>query len=330
MSRKRRSYMPGMVFHVTSRTNGKEHWFDEQVRSEIVSIFATCFRQSDAQLLAYVVMTNHFHLIVRQGATSLGRILQSINCRIALMVQRHLGRTGHIFERRYWERPCADPDYLRDVIVYTHLNPVRAGLCSDPGEYRWTSHHSYARLPIRAFSAHALKPELTPVLELFTDNGRHTKVRSQFGYQRFLKWRQHCDSLSEDVTRPRAPECVEGDAYWALYFGMATASPPASAAEQHRPDLRDLVRQSLREMSPALTLEHLRLRCGGAMIVSARRTIIKRAAIAGFHGADIARYLNVSETTVSRVATSLLPHTMSNPINVQDHSLMRNTAKAQG
>jgi REP element-mobilizing transposase RayT len=299
--------MPGTVFHITSRTSGKEHWFDEEVRNEIVTIVATSFRQNDAQLLAYVVMTNHFHLVVRQGVTPLGRIMQPINRRIAIKVQRHLARTGHIFERPYRERPCADPEYLRNVIVYTHLNPVRASLCSDPTEYRWSSHHVYARVPMPAFNAHVIRPELTPAVDLFADDKRRTNVRVQSGYERFVKWRRQCDLLAEDVAKPQGPVCAEGDAYWALHFERAMASTPASTSEHFRPDLRDLVRQSLREMSPTLTLEHLRLRLGGAMIVSARRTIIKRALLAGFRGADIARYLNVSDTTVSRVGMSLPP-----------------------
>jgi hypothetical protein len=256
-------------------------------------------------------------LILRQGVTPLGRILQSVNCRIALKVQRHLGRTGHIFERPYWERPCADPDYLRDAIVYTHLNPVRAGLCSDPGQYGWSSHDVYVRVPTTSDpNAHAVLPQITLAVELFADRKHRTKVQVQSGYERFVKWRLHCDLLSEDVAKPRAPICADGDDYWAMHFGMKTPSSPPNTLDRHRPDLRDLVRQSLRDMSPPLTLEYLRLCFGGDMILSARRTIIKRAVLAGYRGADIARYLNVSKATVSRVARSLLPRSRS--INQHD------------
>ena len=315
MSRKLRSYLPGMVFHVTSRTNGKEHWFDEALRSEIVSIFATSLRHSDAQLLAYVVMTNHFHLIIRQGVTPLGRTLQSINGRIALKVQRRLGRTGHIFERPYGDRPCADPDYLRNAIVYTHLNPVRAGICSDPLEYEWSSHRTYAALPSAPRNAHAVEPHITPAMQLFAHRNHRAISRGQSCYDRFVIWRRQCDMATEELGD--GPVCIEGDEYWALHFGIGRCRT-GEAGEKQRPDLRDLVRQSLREMAPPITLEHLRLRSCTDTIVSTRRAIIKRAVLAGFPGADIARYLNVSKTTVSRIATSLIPR--AGRTTIQDRS----------
>jgi REP element-mobilizing transposase RayT len=307
MSRNFRSYQPGMVFHVTSRTNGKEHWFDETIRTEVVSILATCFRRSDAQLLAYVVMTNHFHLILRQGGTPLGRIMQSINTRIALCVQRYLGRTGHIFERRYRERPCADPDYLRNAIVYTHLNPVRAGFCGDVAEYRWSSHMSYMRHPLLLHDAHPNTPDLTPATEVFADATHRTSAPARSDYERFLKWRLKCDLVADDPEKPTAPRCADGDEYWALHFGGAKRVSRGLAIEKLRPDLRDLVRQTLRDVAPGLTLELLRLRSSARMIVSVRRIIVKRAVLAGFRGAHIARYLNVSEATVSVILSSLSP-----------------------
>src|SRR5690606_28499612 len=93
-----------------------------------------------AELFAYVIMPNHLHLVLRQGEEPLWRFMQPYLRRIAIQVQRTHEREGRVFERRYRDRYCADADHLRTAILYTHLNPIRAGLCSDPREYPWSSH----------------------------------------------------------------------------------------------------------------------------------------------------------------------------------------------
>src|SRR5262245_57762999 len=115
MSRKTRSYLPGISFHLTARTIGHEPWFDEPMRDRICAIITRAQERADVKLLAWVVMPNHFHLIVQQGRSALGQFMQPICRETALAVQRVTGREGYVFERRYREKACADADYLRDA-----------------------------------------------------------------------------------------------------------------------------------------------------------------------------------------------------------------------
>jgi hypothetical protein len=255
-------------------------------------------------MIAYVVMGNHYHLIVHQGAAPLARLMQPINERIALMLQRRLRRGGHIFERRYQASPCADPDYLRHAIAYTHLNPVRAGLCETAAAYTWSSHYAYAGLTQPAHAVSNLVPELIPVVGLFRK--KSGGVEGDCGaYEEFLAWRRACD-LAVNAERPAGPICCEGDAYWASHFGAAARRVLADTSPTARPDLRDLVRNVLRESSPRIGIEQLRLRRFGPQVVALRHAIIKRAILAGFRSVDIAHHLKVSEPTISRVAKSFL------------------------
>src|SRR5262245_56272666 len=112
MGRRKRSYQPGGAFHITARTNGREHWLDESVRDELAPIIAESIDRSDARLIAHAIMSNHFHLLLWQGAMTLGQVVQPITRRVALCLKRRLKRGGRLLERRYYDVQCVDPNHL--------------------------------------------------------------------------------------------------------------------------------------------------------------------------------------------------------------------------
>src|SRR5687767_3318846 len=99
MSRATRQYINGGVFHITARTQGKRPWFTQRLRGVVVEIIVKGVALSDAKLLAYAVMPNHFHMVVVQGGMTLGTVMQPIMRRIALLIQRSRKCSGHVFER---------------------------------------------------------------------------------------------------------------------------------------------------------------------------------------------------------------------------------------
>ncbi|MGH7469419.1 MAG: transposase [Longimicrobiales bacterium] len=299
--RTRRSHLPGAAFHITSRTTGREHWFTDQVKNEIVAIIAASLPLSDAHLIAYAVMSNHFHLVIKQGARSLAQLMQPICRRIALAVHRVHGREGHVFERSFRDIACVDPDHLRHAIIYTHRNPTKAGICNDAGDYAWSSHHAYCGTAATPWvHERFMVPFLTPALGLFARTANATPEDLYAGYARFMAWRDEHDRIPEAAGRPPAPLYPWGDTFWGMHFSrVASASGTPTKA-----DLRDLVNHVLRVQAPNVDIEWLRL-CRGGPMATIRNAVIARAIAADHRGADIARYLNVSESLVSRVATSL-------------------------
>src|SRR5688572_8412211 len=143
MPRRLRLYAPNGIFHITARTQGRQHWFDEPVRDAICAAIEIALRRTDAKLRGCVVMSNHLHLLVQQGELPLCAFMQPLLCRIALAVRRKYNLTGHIFERRFWERLCSDTVYLATLLDYIHHNPVRAELCASPRDWRWSSFGVY-------------------------------------------------------------------------------------------------------------------------------------------------------------------------------------------
>src|SRR5688500_9811985 len=127
MSRTTRAHMPGMAFHLTARINRKDPLF-LGVEAAAEKIIVEGVSSSDALLLADVVMPNHFHIILRQGQRSLGWIMQPLMRRLDLLVQRSMEIEGHVFERRFRSLTFDDAPHLRRSIIYSDLNPHRAGL----------------------------------------------------------------------------------------------------------------------------------------------------------------------------------------------------------
>ncbi|MGH7465566.1 MAG: transposase, partial [Longimicrobiales bacterium] len=144
MGRLLRPALPGAPFHITARTQWQEPLF-AGAEEEVATLIRGSIDRSDAQLLAYAVMGNHIHVIVVQGRRPLSAYMQPLLRRIALVVNRRRDRRGHVFGRRYSHSVCQDPEYFRSMVAHVHLNPVRAGICGKPDDYRWTSHRDYAR-----------------------------------------------------------------------------------------------------------------------------------------------------------------------------------------
>jgi putative transposase len=90
---------------------------------------------------AYVLMTNHVHLLLTPGGSS-ARLMQSLGRRYVQYINRFYRRTGSLWEGRYKSSLVQAETYLLACYRYIELNPVRAGMVADPGQYRWSSYRA--------------------------------------------------------------------------------------------------------------------------------------------------------------------------------------------
>jgi putative transposase len=98
--------------------------------------------------LAKSLMTNHYHLLFRAGETGFASGMRLLNCGHARRMNRKHGRTGHLFRNHYSWRPVESDEHLLETIRYILLNPVRAGLCVRPEDWRWSSYRATADLEL--------------------------------------------------------------------------------------------------------------------------------------------------------------------------------------
>jgi REP element-mobilizing transposase RayT len=94
-------------------------------------------------LYAYVLMSNHFHLLLQVDRFPTARILQSLLTGYVRRFNKTHRRRGHLFEGRYKAIICDRGSYLLELVRYIHLNPVRATMVKRPSDWRWSGHGEY-------------------------------------------------------------------------------------------------------------------------------------------------------------------------------------------
>ena len=141
MARSPRLFIPGAVYHVYCRTaRGEMVFSDHTEAAEFVDTVADVKRLHGFFVLAWCLLGNHYHLVVRTRDTPLWRSMARIQCRIARGHNRRRRVLGRLWQSRYKARVVRDEDSYRQLLAYVHLNPVAAGLVEDPSAYRWSGH----------------------------------------------------------------------------------------------------------------------------------------------------------------------------------------------
>jgi len=144
MPRPPRLHVPGGYYHVVLRGNHRKDLFatrqDREVLNDILADSLSCCL---ARLHAFCWMTNHLHALLQVHDQPLGKLMQRIAMRYSRYRHRQLRTTGHSFERRYKAWLIDADSYFLTCLRYIHLNPVKAGIVSEPSEYSWSSHRAY-------------------------------------------------------------------------------------------------------------------------------------------------------------------------------------------
>lgn len=144
MARQPRIEFQGAFYHVTSRGNMRESiFFDDIDRERFVEILKRTKERYNYFLHAYVLMDNHFHLLIETPLGNLNKLMQNINTSYTVWINKKYRRCGHLFQGRYKAILVDKNNYLLALSRYIHLNPVKAGMVEFPKEYRWSSYKEY-------------------------------------------------------------------------------------------------------------------------------------------------------------------------------------------
>jgi REP element-mobilizing transposase RayT len=126
---------------VWARGNNRQNlFFDDGDFAVYLAELGRVVLRNKWRLLAYCLMDNHVHLIVETPEPNLANGMQLLHGRFARFVNDRWGRSGHLFQGRYGSRLINDDAHLLTAAAYVAMNPVDAGLCADPEDWRWSSH----------------------------------------------------------------------------------------------------------------------------------------------------------------------------------------------
>lgn len=178
MARLPRLYFPGCPQHVIQRGNNREACFyDEADYKAYLSFLKEAAIKYQVAIHAFVLMTNHVHLLVTPGdEQGISRLMQAQGRKYVQYFNFTYGRTGTLWEGRYKSTLVDSDSYLLTVYRYIELNPVRADMVSHASEYPWSSYQSNALgKPIQLLTPHTLYLQLGK-----TEAERQSAYRSLF------------------------------------------------------------------------------------------------------------------------------------------------------
>ena len=193
MARALRIEFPGAFYHVTSRGNERKPIYaDDTDRVRHLSRIAAGVNRFHLLLHAYVLMDNHYHLLLETLEANLAGAMRALNGDYAKQFNRRHRRVGHLFQGRYKAILVDRDDYLVELSRYIHLNPVRAGIVRRADDYRWSSAQAYV-------GRRAAPPFLTTA-DLLGRFGRSAR-QAQSAYGEFLRHGER---------RPPSPSPLDG------------------------------------------------------------------------------------------------------------------------
>lgn len=146
MPRRTRVHIDGLPLHIVQRGHNRAAcFFDDKDRFAYLGWLRDALERERCRLHAYVLMTNHVHLLLTpEDAGRVPQVLISVGRRYVQYINHTYSRTGTLWDGRYKSSLVQAETYLMLCQRYIELNPVRAGMVDDPAQYRWSSYRANA------------------------------------------------------------------------------------------------------------------------------------------------------------------------------------------
>lgn len=272
MGRELRMEYPGTVYHVIQRGNNREFVFDKDHDKKYLLEGLRLYKDKlGFTLFGYVIMGNHYHLIIKTHQSPLQKIMQMLNNRYSKYYNIVHRRTGHVFGGRYKAIPVQDDRYLLTLLRYVHQNPIRANICQNTWEFPWSSDNEYRRNTNELVN-------IDIVLDIFSENRKVALEK----YAQFMSIEEMADFESIDII---------GDENYALAV---------------KPQQEVMQRKRLDEIliETGLSLEDFKLVKAGSRKRSytmLKVTYIKEALKQGYSVKEIAANISLSDVAVHKL-----------------------------
>ena len=195
MPRQARIDAPGALHHIMVRgIERRKIFYDDKDRNDFVKRLGNLVLETRTQCLAWALIPNHFHLLLRTGSVPIATVMRRLLTGYAIVFNRRHRRSGHLFQNRYKSILCEEHTYLKELVRYIHLNPLRAKVVKDISaldRYRYSG-HSYL-MGKRTNEWQALE-----------------RVLAYFGDRVSLARRRYRAYLKKGMGQGRRPELVGG------------------------------------------------------------------------------------------------------------------------
>ena len=144
MPRSARKKSESNIYHVMLRGINRQSIFeDDEDRFRFMTVLSRCRETSGFRLHAFVLMSNHIHLLIEPSDEPMELIFKRIGTSYAVWFNRKYSRAGHLFQDRFRSETVETDEYYKTVLRYILQNPIKAGIVSCLEEYRWSSYLAY-------------------------------------------------------------------------------------------------------------------------------------------------------------------------------------------
>lgn len=141
----RQARQTGEYLHIIVRGNGKQILFEDDAdRKKYLSLLQKYSAETGIIILAYCLMDNHVHLLIRDAAGAASVFMKKTGVSYVLYYNTKYERTGHLFQDRYKSEVIDSDAYLLAVYRYILNNPAKAGICAAE-KYLWSSYREYGK-----------------------------------------------------------------------------------------------------------------------------------------------------------------------------------------
>lgn len=253
--------------HVTAiGNNGQDTFLDDEDRLFYLDLLEAAIKEFAFDVAAYCLMRNHVHILARFNGLNMDKVMHKLHTRYANYFNRHHGKTGHLFQRRYENEVVSTVEYLHEAGRYVHMNPVVERLVARPEDYRWSSFREYWEGKFRIVSPDsplvtAYKPTGVFERQAFHDftTARSRAAADSKWYERksYAPARPSENPLQEaaDRNHPTVKRIIEGVC---IGFGFWGDLREASKRSAPRDKARSLGLYLLKEALPAWSFERLK------------------------------------------------------------------------
>lgn len=144
MPRQARRKSKSGIYHVMLRGINQQQIFEDcEDCDKFLQTLKDCKAVSEFKLFAYCLMGNHIHLLVQENKEPIDQVMKRLTTRFVYWYNIKYQRIGHLFQDRFKSEPIEDDFYFLTVIRYIHQNPVKAGLCRNLSDYKFSSYNSF-------------------------------------------------------------------------------------------------------------------------------------------------------------------------------------------
>jgi len=193
MPRRAREKSSTGIYHVVLRGINRQIIFEEdEDYQKLLQTLQEYKETSGYEIYGYCFMSNHIHLLIKEGEEDLGIVFRRIGARYVYWYNWKYNRRGHLFQDRYKSEAVENDGYFLTVLRYIHQNPLKVGIVKHLSDYPWSSYTEYAANPTvcsTAFGLSLFSEDPETATKLFKEFNLEKNNNQCLEYDQNMRWK---------------------------------------------------------------------------------------------------------------------------------------------